>query len=305
MENPLSIDIGGLLLDNPVMTASGTFGFGREFEPLVDLNRMGAVIVKGLSREPSPGNPPPRIIETPCGMLNAIGLENIGIDVFIRDKLPFLKQFSCAVVVNVYGKTPEDYAAVAERCEGVFGIDALEINISCPNVKAGGVSFGVDPAAAAEVVSAVREKTTRPMIVKLSPNVTDIVCIAEAVAAAGADALSLINTLTGMVIDIHTRRPKLGNITGGLSGPAIKPVALRMVWQAAQAVNVPVIGIGGITTAEDALEFIIAGASAVQVGTANFTNPAVTMEVIEDIESFLKQQGIERITDLIGTLKTD
>ncbi len=305
MENPLSIDIGGLLLDNPVMTASGTFGFGREFEPLVDLNRMGAVIVKGLSREPSPGNPPPRIIETPCGMLNAIGLENIGIDVFIRDKLPFLKQFSCAVVVNVYGKTAEDYAAVAERCEGVFGIDALEINISCPNVKAGGVSFGVDPAAAAEVVSAVREKTTRPMIVKLSPNVTDIVCIAEAVVAAGADALSLINTLTGMLIDIHTRRPKLGNITGGLSGPAIKPVALRMVWQAAQAVNVPVIGIGGITTAEDALEFIIAGASAVQVGTANFTNPAVTMEVIEDIESFLKQQGIERITDLIGTLKTD
>ncbi|MFP4225833.1 MAG: dihydroorotate dehydrogenase, partial [Desulfobacterales bacterium] len=279
--------------------------FGREFEPLVDLNRMGAVIVKGLSREPSPGNPPPRIIETPCGMLNAIGLENIGIDVFIRDKLPFLKQFSCAVVVNVYGKTAEDYAAVAERCEGVFGIDALEINISCPNVKAGGVSFGVDPAAAAEVVSAVREKTTRPMIVKLSPNVTDIVCIAEAVVAAGADALSLINTLTGMLIDIHTRRPKLGNITGGLSGPAIKPVALRMVWQAAQAVNVPVIGIGGITTAEDALEFIIAGASAVQVGTANFTNPAVTMEVIEDIESFLKQQGIERITDLIGTLKTD
>lgn len=305
MENPLSIDIGGLLLDNPVMTASGTFGFGREFEPLVDLNRMGAVIVKGLSREPSPGNPPPRIIETPCGMLNAIGLENIGIDVFIRDKLPYLRQFSCAVIVNVYGKTPEDYAAVAQRCEGVEGIDALEINISCPNVKAGGVSFGVDPAAAAEVVSAVREKTTRPMIVKLSPNVTDIVCIAEAVAAAGANALSLINTLTGMVIDIHKRRPKLGNITGGLSGPAIKPIALRMVWQAAQAVNVPVIGIGGITTAEDALEFIVAGASAVQVGTANFTNPGVTMEVIEGIHSFLQQQGIHRITDLIGTLKTD
>ncbi|MDZ7832407.1 MAG: dihydroorotate dehydrogenase [Desulfobacterales bacterium] len=305
MENPLSIDIGGLLLENPVMTASGTFGFGREFEPLVDLNRMGAVIVKGLSREPSPGNPPPRIIETPCGMLNAIGLENIGIDVFIRDKLPFLRQFSCAVIVNAYGKTPEDYAAVAQRCEGVEGIDALEINISCPNVKAGGVSFGVDPAAAAEVVSAVREKTDRPMIVKLSPNVTDIVCIAEAVAAAGADALSLINTLTGMVIDIHKRRPKLGNITGGLSGPAIKPVALRMVWQAAQAVNVPVIGIGGINTAEDALEFIIAGASAVQVGTANFTNPAVTMEVIEGIGSFLQQQGINHIKDLIGTLKTD
>lgn len=306
MKNPLSVDIGGgLWLQNPVMTASGTFGFGKEFEPLVDLSRLGAVIVKGLSQDPSPGNPPPRIVETACGMLNAIGLENIGIEAFIRDKLPYLRQFACAVIVNVYGKTPEAYAAVAERCEGVEGIDALEINISCPNVKAGGVSFGVDPKAAAEVISAVRENTTKPLIVKLSPNVTDIVCIAEAVVAAGADAVSLINTLTGMAIDINSRRPKLGNMTGGLSGPAIKPVALRMVWQTAQAVNVPVIGIGGITTAEDALEFIIAGAAAVQVGTANFTNPAVTMEVIGGIQSFLQQQGIDHITELIGTLRTN
>jgi len=304
-ENSLSVDISGLLLQNPVMTASGTFGFGKEFEPLVDLNRLGAVIVKGLSEAPSPGNPPPRIIETASGMLNAIGLENIGIDAFIRDKLPFLHQFTCAVIVNVYGKTPESYAAVADRCEGVAGIHALEINISCPNVKAGGVSFGVDPAAAAEVVSMVRKKTTKPIIIKLSPNVTDIVCIAEAVVAAGADAVSLINTLTGMVIDIHKRRPRLGNITGGLSGPAIKPIALRMVWQVAQAVNVPVIGIGGIVTAEDALEFIIAGASAVQIGTANFTNPAVTMEVIEGIRSFLQEQGIDHISEIVGTLRTD
>jgi len=305
IENPLSVDIGGgLILQNPVMTASGTFGFGREFETLVDLNRLGAVIVKGLSIEPSPGNPPPRIVETSCGMLNAIGLENIGIEAFITDKLPFLNQFSSAVIVNVYGKTAESYAAVAERCQAVEGIDALEVNISCPNVKAGGVSFGVDPSAAAEVICAVREKTEKPLIAKLSPNVTDIACIAEAVVAAGADAVSLINTLTGMVIDIHERRPKLGNITGGLSGPAIKPIALRMVWQVARAVDVPVIGIGGIATAEDALEFIIAGATAVQIGTANFTNPGVTMEVIDGIRSYLKQARIGHISDLIGTLDT-
>lgn len=304
MENPLSVNIGGLSLQNPVMAASGTFGFGREFAPLVDLNRLGAIIVKGLSEDPSPGNPPPRIVETPCGILNAIGLENIGIDAFIRDKLSFLNQYASAVIVNVYGKTPGSYAAVADRCKDADGIDALEVNISCPNVKAGGVSFGVDPEAASEVVSAVREKTPQPLIVKLSPNVTDIASIAESVVAAGADAVSLINTLTGMAIDINARRPKLGNITGGLSGPAIKPVALRMVWEAARAVNVPVIGIGGIATAEDALEFIIAGATAIQIGTANFTNPGVTMEVIEGIRRFLNQEGIGHITELIGTLAT-
>jgi len=302
MKNSLAVDIGGLWLQNPVMTASGTFGFGREFESLVDLNRLGAIVVKGLSRDPSPGNPPPRIIETDCGLLNAIGLENIGIDAFIEEKLPFLNQFSSAVIVNVYGKTPESYADVAARCENARGIDALEINISCPNVKSGGVSFGVDPEASAEVICAVREKTRKPLIVKLSPNVTDIVCIAEAVVAAGASAISLINTITGMAIDIHSRRPVLGNITGGLSGPAIKPIALRMVWQVAGVVNVPVIGIGGIATAGDALEFIIAGATAVQVGTANFTNPGVTMEIIDGIQSFLDQQGIGHVSELIGTL---
>ncbi|MFW5901636.1 MAG: dihydroorotate dehydrogenase [Thermodesulfobacteriota bacterium] len=304
MEPLLNVDIGGLALKNPVMTASGTFGFGREFESLVDLNRLGAVIVKGLSREPSAGNPPPRIAETPCGLLNAIGLENIGINAFIEEKLPYLKQFDTAVVVNVYGKSPEAYADVAERCETGAGIDALEVNISCPNVKAGGVSFGVDPAAAAEVIAAVREKTGKPLIAKLSPNVTDIVCIAEAVASAGATAVSLINTITGMAVDISSRRPKLGNITGGLSGPAIKPVALRMVWQVAAAVSLPVIGIGGIATWSDALEFIIAGASAVQVGTANFTNPAASMEIIDGLRGYLEKEGIARVSELVGSLQT-
>ena len=305
MEPLLNVDIGGLVLRNPVMTASGTFGFGREFESLVDLNRLGAVIVKGLSREPSAGNPPPRIVETPCGLLNAIGLENIGINAFIEEKLPYLKRFDTAVVVNVYGKSPEAYADVAERCETEAGIDALEVNISCPNVKAGGVSFGVDPTAAAEVIAAVREKTGKPLIAKLSPNVTDIVSIAEAVASAGATAISLINTITGMAVDISTRRPRLGNITGGLSGPAIKPVALRMVWQVAAAVSLPVIGIGGIATWSDALEFIIAGASAVQVGTANFTNPAASMEIIDGLRGYLEKEGIARVSELVGSLQTE
>lgn len=303
MRDPLACEIGGLWLQNPVMTASGTFGFGREFENLVDLNRLGAVIVKGLSRHPSPGNPPPRIVETPCGLLNSIGLENIGIEAFIEEKLPFLNQFSSAVIVNVYGKTPDAYAEVAAICEATAGIDALEVNISCPNVQAGGVSFGVDPAAAAEVVRAVREKTGKPLIVKLSPNVSDIVCIAEAAVSAGASAISLINTITGMAIDIDSRRPVLGNITGGLSGPAIKPIALRMVWQVASAVAVPVIGIGGISNARDALEFIIAGAAAVQVGTANFNNPGVTTEIVDGIQSFLEQEGIGKVSELVGTLE--
>lgn len=305
MKNPLSVDIGTLRLQNPVMTASGTFGFGREFKDLVDLNRLGAIVVKGLSSEPSAGNPPPRIVETPCGLLNAIGLENIGIDAFIKEKLPFLKQHSTRVIVNIYGKSPEEYASAAEKCSSEEGISALEVNISCPNVKAGGASFGVDPDAASEVVRAVRENTCKPVIVKLSPNVSDISLIAESVVSAGASAVSLINTITGMSIDIHSRRPRLANITGGLSGPAVKPVALRMVWEAAEAVSVPVIGIGGIRSAEDALEFIIAGASAVQVGTANFTNPGVTMEIIDGISRFLQEEGISHVSELAGTMKKE
>jgi len=299
----LSVDIGRLVLKNPVMTASGTFGYGREFDELVDLNRLGGIIVKGLSLLPSPGNPPPRIIETPCGMLNAIGLENIGIDAFVKDKLPFLKQFKTPVLINVYGKTVDEYGAMAARIDALSDIAGIEVNISCPNVNAGGVAFGVDCQAAAEVVSTVRKKTSKPLMVKLSPNVTDIADIACAVEDAGADSVSLINTITGMAIDINTRKPILANITGGLSGPAIRPVALRMVWQVARAVKIPVIGIGGIMTAEDAIAFLIAGATAVQVGTANFVNPHATLEIIEDIEIFLKKENLNHVRDLIGSIK--
>jgi dihydroorotate dehydrogenase (NAD+) catalytic subunit len=299
----LNVNIGGISLKNPVMTASGTFGYGREFETLVDLNRIGAIIVKGLSLNPSKGNAPPRIIETPCGMLNAIGLENIGIETFISDKLPFLKEFTAPVLVNIYGTSIEEYARLADRMDGIEGISGIEVNITCPNVKAGGVAFGVDCRSAADVVSAVRKKTAKPLMVKLSPNVTDIAEIARSVEAAGADSISLINTITGMLIDIDTRKPKLANITGGLSGPAIKPVALRMVWQAARAVKIPVIGIGGICTAEDAIEFMIAGATAVQVGTANFVNPRATLDILDGIEKYLLKHQIDNIHDLIGSLK--
>jgi dihydroorotate dehydrogenase (NAD+) catalytic subunit len=299
----LTVDIGGLELQNPVLTASGTFGYAREYEQLVDLNRLGGIIVKGLSLEPTKGNPPPRIYETPCGMLNAIGLENVGIEAFVTEKLPFLQTLKPPIIVNIYGKREEDYAQLAARIEALEAIAAVEVNISCPNVKAGGMVFGVDPQAAFSVIRAVRNQTTKLLIVKLSPNVTDITEIARAVENAGADCLSLINTLTAMAIDIHTRRPRLANITGGLSGPAIKPVALRMVWQVVQAVGVPVIGIGGIMSAEDALEFFIAGATAIQVGTANFVNPHATTDIIDGIEKFLIEKKIAGISDLIGTLK--
>ncbi|MCK5783773.1 MAG: dihydroorotate dehydrogenase [Desulfobacterales bacterium] len=299
----LGVDIGGVRLKNPVMTASGTFGYGKEFDELIDLNQLGAIIVKGLSLLPSPGNPPPRIIETPCGMLNAIGLENIGIEAFVNEKLPFLKNIATPVFINVYGKTVEEYADLASRIDELEDIAGLEVNISCPNVKAGGVAFGVDCDAAAMVVESVREKTTKPLMVKLSPNVTDIVEIAKSVEGAGADSISLINTITGMMIDIDTRKPILANITGGLSGPAIKPVALRMVWQVAQAVKIPVIGIGGIMNAEDAIAFLIAGATAVQVGTANFVNPRATIDIIEGIEMYLDAHKIKHIEQVIGTLE--
>ncbi len=300
----LSTNIGGLQLQNPVMTASGTFGYAREFDHLVELNRIGGIIVKGLSLKPTKGNPPPRIVETPSGMLNAIGLENVGVEAFIADKLPFLKRLTPPIITNIYGSLEEEYVQLAARIDAVDAIAAIELNISCPNVKAGGMVFGVDPAAAFRVVRGVRDRTSKPLIVKLSPNVTDIVEIALAAQEAGADCLSLINTITAMVVDIETRRPRLANITGGLSGPAIKPVAVRMVWQVAQAVEVPVIGIGGIMKAEDALEFFIAGASAVQVGTANFINPRVTTDVIDGLETFLAERNIASIADIIGTLET-
>jgi len=285
------------------MTASGTFGYASEFEELIDLNRLGAIIVKGLSLEPSRGNPPPRIVETPCGMLNAIGLENVGLKAFVKKKLPFLKRLETPIFVNIYGKSVVEYAELAARLDDIEDVSGIEVNISCPNVKSGGLAFGAYPDSASEVVNAIRDKTEKPMMVKLSPNVTDITEIARSVEAAGADSISLINTLTGMVIDIETRRPKLANITGGLSGPAIKPVALRMVWQVAQSVKIPVIGVGGIMTAKDALEFLIAGAVAVQVGTANFINPHATIDIIEGIEAFLVERQIDNLTDIIGTLQ--
>jgi len=299
----LRVNIGGLTLKNPVITASGTFGYGEQYASVVDLNRLGAIVVKGLSLKPSKGNRPPRIVETPCGMLNAIGLENIGIEAFIAEKLPFLKTFDTPIIANIYGSDVSEYAKVAARIEKVDRISGVEVNISCPNIKAGGIAFGADPELAYTVVKAVRERTEKPLMVKLSPNVTDIADIAKSVETAGADAVSLINTITGMAVDIETRRPKLANITGGLSGPAIKPVALRMVWQAVRAVRVPVVGIGGIMTAEDALEFLITGATAVQVGTANFVNPRATVDIIEGIQRFMIERNVGGITELIGTLK--
>jgi len=299
----MRVDIGGIEIKNPVMTASGTFGYASEFEELMDLNRLGAIVVKGLSLEPSRGNPPPRIVETPCGMLNAIGLENVGLAAFVKEKLPFLRRLETPVFVNIYGKSTKEYAELAARLEDIDGVSGIEVNISCPNVKSGGMAFGAYPESAAEVVRAIRKQTTKPLMVKLSPNVTDITEIAKSVETEGADSISLINTITGMAIDIETRRPKIGNITGGLSGPAIKPVALRMVWQVAQTVNIPVVGIGGIMTAKDALEFLIAGAMAVQIGTANFINPHATTDIIDGIENFLMERNISDIADIIATLK--
>ncbi|MBW2259873.1 MAG: dihydroorotate dehydrogenase [Deltaproteobacteria bacterium] len=300
----LSVDIGGIHVKNPVMTASGTFGYGEEFASLVDLNRLGSIIVKGLSLGPSAGNPPPRTVETSGGMLNAIGLENIGLEAFVQDKLPFLQTLNTPVILNIYGHETAAYGGLAERIQDIEGIAAIEVNISCPNVKAGGIAFGTDPKAAFAVVRAVREKTSLPLIVKLSPNVTDIKTIARSVEEAGGNAVSLINTITGMAVDIYKRKPKLGNITGGLSGPAIKPIALRMVWEVAQTVRVPVIGIGGIANANDALEFMIVGASAVQVGTANFVNPRATMEIINGLSSYLEENDIDQIGQIVGTLQT-
>ena len=299
----MRVSIGNLQLRNPIMTASGTFGYPREFDSLVDLNSLGAIIVKGISLEPRPGNPPPRIIETACGMLNAIGLENVGVERFITDKLPYLQKLDSPIIINILGDSIDEYANLAARLNKVEGIGALEVNISCPNVKKGGVAFGTNASMAAAVTNAIRQATTLPIIVKLSPNVTDVTVIAQAVEDAGADAVSLINTLLGMAIDIHSKKPRLANIVGGLSGPAIKPVALRMVWQTAKAVTIPVIGIGGIGTTEDALEFLIAGATAIQVGTANFYQPTAAIDIVAGLEKYILDQGMDSIHNVINSLK--
>ena len=293
----------GLLLTNPVLTASGTFGYGTEESHLFDIQRLGAIVCKGTTLEPRQGNPQPRLVETACGMLNSIGLENIGVDALIEEKAPVWATWRVPVIVNIAGETVDDYARLAGRLDGVAGIGGLEVNISCPNVKAGGAEFGVNPDSAAEVTAVVRKATSLPILVKLTPNTSDITKVAVAVAQAGADAVCLINTLKGMAVDIIQRRPLLGNITGGLSGPAIKPVALYMVYEVAGAVDLPIIGCGGIATANDAMEFIMAGASAIQVGTAGFANPRAPLDVLEGIERFMKKEGIGTLTELIGTAR--
>lgn len=298
----LAVDICGIHMNTPIITASGTFGFGEEFADFVDLERLGGVMVKGTTLLPRRGNEGVRIAETPAGMLNCIGLENPGVEVFLKETLPRLKKYNMNVIVNISGSSTEDYGTLAEMLD-VDGVAAIELNVSCPNVKEGGIVFGTDPAAASAVVRAAKAHTRKPVILKLSPNVTDIVMMAKAVEEAGADAVSLINTLMGMAIDIRTKKPVLGNITGGLSGPCVKPVALRMVWQVAKAVKIPVLGMGGISTAEDAIEFLLAGASAVVVGTANFVDPSVTMTIADGIAAYLDEQKIAHVNELVGALQ--
>ena len=294
----------GLLLSNPVMTASGTFGYGTEYSHLFDVQRLGAIVCKGTTLEPRDGNPQPRLAETAGGLLNSIGLQNIGVNALIKEKTPIWASWRVPVIVNIAGESVDDYRRLASKLDGVAGVSGLEVNISCPNIKAGGAEFGANPDSAAEVTAAVRKATSLPVLVKLTPNTSDIARVAVAVAEAGADAISLINTLKGLAIDITTRRPLLGNITGGLSGPAIKPVALYMVYQVAGAVDIPIIGCGGITTASDALEFIMAGASAIQVGTASFTDPSAPLDVLEGIEQFMNKEGIDNLTELIGVARS-
>ncbi|WP_425057671.1 dihydroorotate dehydrogenase [Sporomusa carbonis] len=299
MNDMLTVDIAGIKMKTPVMTASGTFGFGLEYSDFVDLNQVGAIVVKGTTLAPRAGNSGRRMAETPAGMLNSIGLENPGVEGFISRILPKLKNYQVPVIVNISGNTVEEYGELAARLDK-SGVAGLEVNISCPNVKQGGIAFGTCPDSATQVVREVKARTSLPVIVKLSPNVTDVVLMAQAVEAAGADAISLINTLLGMAIDIGSWRPVLGNTVGGLSGPAVKPVAVRMVWQVAKAVKVPVIGMGGIMTAADAVEFILAGASAVAVGTANFINPYVSAEVAQGIKDYLAERGLKHVRELVG-----
>ena len=302
----LEVKIAGIKLKNPVMTASGTFGYGEEFSPFIDLDKLGAIVLKGIFLKPRMGNPPPRVIETPSGMLNAIGLQNVGVEVLIKEKLPYLKKYNTPVIINISGDTIEEYVGLAGRLGEVskeMGVAGLEVNISCPNVKKGGMVWGTNAKSTYKIISSIRKATSLPLVVKLTPNVTDIKIIAQAAEEAGADALSLINTLVGMVVDIDSRRPKLANVSGGLSGPAVKPVAIWLVWQVFQTVNIPVIGIGGIIKVEDALEFIIAGARAIEIGTANFVNPRVTIEIIEGIEKYLTENNIKDVNELVGSIK--
>ncbi|MFH0771145.1 MAG: dihydroorotate dehydrogenase [Candidatus Omnitrophota bacterium] len=301
MKPDLKTDIGKLELKNPIMAASGTFGSGEEFRDLVNLNKLGAIVTKSVTLNPREGNPPPRITETPSGIINSIGLQNDGIQLFLENKLPFLRKIKCAVVVSIAGHSLEEYAELSERLDSADGVNAIEMNVSCPNAK-GGLEFSREENSTFEVVSAARKKTSNTLIVKLSPNVKDIASIAKAAEEAGADAVSLINTFTAMAIDIDTRRPLLGNVVGGLSGPAVKPIAVRMVWEVFKKVGIPVIGIGGIMDYKDALEFMIAGASAVQIGTANFVDPAATMKIIRGIEEYMSEKKIKNLKELIGCL---
>jgi dihydroorotate dehydrogenase (NAD+) catalytic subunit len=299
----LEVKLGPLTMKNPVMAASGTFGYGEEYAGLFPVGTLGGIITKGLSLEPRKGNPPPRLAETSSGMLNAIGLENVGLEIFLQEKLRFLRKVRCPVLVNIFGSTAEEYAEMAGRLSEVEGISGLEVNISCPNLRAGGTIFASEAKSVHRVVARIRRATSSFMMVKLSPNVADIVKIALAAEEAGADAVSLINTLTGLAIDVRTRTPLLGNITGGLSGPAIKPIGLRMVWQVAQAVHIPVVGIGGIMAAEDALEYLIAGATAVEVGSAHFIDPRVGLKIIDGIQNYLKANKFSTVASLVGSLK--
>ncbi len=302
LKTDLRVSIGSLKLRNPVMTASGTFGYAREFEPYVNLHHLGAVVVKGISLEPRAGNPPPRIVETACGMLNAIGLENVGVERFIKEKMSSLQDANVPVFVNILVDSLDEYREIARRLHGVPGIAGIEVNISCPNVKKGGVAFGTVPDMAAAVTKAVKAESSVPVVVKLSPNVSDITVIAKAVEDAGADAVSLINTLIGMAIDHKRKKPRIANVIGGLSGPAIKPVALRMVYQVSQAVSIPVIGVGGIESWQDVVEFMLAGATAVQIGTANFVNPRASEDAVEGLTSYVNNEKLDSIRAIIGGL---
>jgi len=304
MKPDMSVEIGSLKLSNPVMTASGTFGYGLEFLDFFDLGELGGIVVKGLSPKPRAGNPPPRVVETPAGMLNAIGLQNVGVDAFIEEKLPELREYDTRVIANVFGESESAYAEVCSRLDGAEGVAGVELNVSCPNTEAGGMAFGTDPVVLSRITRLCREATDLPLIVKLTPNVTDIRVTARAAEEAGADGLSLVNTFVGMAVDIDSRRPVLANICGGLSGPAIRPLAVWLTWQVWNAVKIPVIGIGGIMDHRDALEFIIAGATAVQVGTANFVHPGSAVDVAKGLERYLADNGIESIRSLVGTLQT-